>query len=222
MRDTQAAYARARRIYSKQAPVYSEPGYQAALEASAGRSIMAGEKLQNLYLLLQQEIPKVGGDAVVECGSYKGGSALFMAHILKGIAPAVRVFACDTFNGMPAVGSGDLHRTGDFADADLAGLYRARDAAGLDNLEIVPGLIQDTLPKLSASIALLHIDVDIYSACKSAIDLCWPRIVSGGYIIFDDADYWTCLGATQAAEELIMNRRLHTEQVDPHWVFRKP
>lgn len=222
MRDTAAAYARAKRIFSKDDPVYQEPGYLAALEASAGRSIMAGPKLQNLYLILTEELPTLDAEAVIECGSYRGGSALFMAHVLKQSAPWMKVYACDTFEGMPATDGVDLHKAGDFADTDLPGLYAAREAAGLTNLHIVKGRIEDTLPRLDDKVGLLHIDVDIYSACKAATDIAWPRLVSGGYVVYDDADWWTCLGATQAAEELMMQHRIHSEQVCPHWVYRKP
>lgn len=221
MRDTAAAYERSKRIFGT-TPVYQEPGYQAAMKASAGRSIMAGPKLQNLYLLLSEQLPRLDADAVVECGAYKGGSALFMAHVLKQHAPWMKVYACDTFSGMPETDEKDLHIAGDFADADLPGLYAARKAAGLSNLEIVPGLIERTLPALSGKIGLLHIDVDIYSACKAATDIAWSKIVPGGFVVYDDADWWTCLGATEAAEELMQEHRIHSEQVCPHWVFRKP
>jgi hypothetical protein len=44
-------------------------------------------------------------------------------------------------------------------------------------------------------------------------------MTEGWYLAFDDADVSSCIGATQAAERLIMTRRIHSEQVWPHWVF---
>ena len=45
-------------------------------------------------------------------------------------------------------------------------------------------------------------------------------MTKGGYLIYDDANVASCIGATQAAEELILDRKIHTEQVYPHYVFR--
>jgi hypothetical protein len=42
----------------------------------------------------------------------------------------------------------------------------------------------------------------------------------GGYLVYDDAHISSCIGATQAVEELIMERRVHCEQIWPHFVFR--
>jgi hypothetical protein len=222
IRDPRAAYSRGGRIFSETSPVHEDPNFLAAIAATAGRSIMAGTKLANLYLLLREEVPKLDAAAVVECGAYKGGSALFMAHVLKQSAPWMKVYALDTFEGVPATADVDLHKAGDFADADLPGLYAARDKAGLDNLIPMKGLIQDTLPLVPDSIGLLHIDVEAYSACRAATDIAWSKLARGGYVVYDDADWWTCLGATQAAEELMMEHRIHSEQVCPHWVFKKP
>ena len=45
-------------------------------------------------------------------------------------------------------------------------------------------------------------------------------MTSGGYVAYDDADVSSCIGATQAVEELIIERRIHCEQIWPHFVFR--
>ena len=45
-------------------------------------------------------------------------------------------------------------------------------------------------------------------------------MTKGGYLVYDDADYLTCLGATEAVEELIRDRNMHCEQIWPHFVFR--
>ena len=68
--------------------------------------------------------------------------------------------------------------------------------------------------------ALAHIDCDIYSGVKYAQDAVWPFMAKGGYVVYDDADAPSCIGATEAVEQLVMERRLHSEQVWPHWVFR--
>ena len=72
-------------------------------------------------------------------------------------------------------------------------------------------------------IALAHIDCDIYSAVAFSYDAVRGYMVEGGYLAFDDAIYSSCLGATEAVEELAIRRDgLNCEQVFPHFVFRAP
>ncbi len=45
-------------------------------------------------------------------------------------------------------------------------------------------------------------------------------MVQGGYIIFDDANVSSCIGATEAVEEIIQRDCMYSEQIWPHYVFR--
>ena len=147
-----------------------------------------------------------------------------MAQVLKEVDPSATVHALDTFAGMPHCDPNfDAHHGGDFADADLDGLEERRRNLGLSNLILHPGLFQDTFPVLAstgATFGLAHIDADIYSACSYAADAVWPCMAPGGYVIFDDATTSSCLGATQAVEDLILERQVRSEQAFPHFVFR--
>jgi hypothetical protein len=42
----------------------------------------------------------------------------------------------------------------------------------------------------------------------------------GGYVVYDDATASTCIGAAQAVDERIADRRAHSEPVFPYFVFR--
>lgn len=61
------------------------------------------------------------------------------------------------------------------------------------NVHFLEGFVQDTLPHWPSStaetprpIALLRIDVDIYSATYDALHYLYPHLVSGGAVLFDD------------------------------------
>lgn len=198
--------------------------YRGAIEASGGWSIMGGEKRMNLFLLLTQFIGRLDSQDVIEFGSYRGGNALFMAHVLRELHPQAKVYALDTYAGMPATDRArDAHVAGDFNDSSQSALEARRDALGLTNLIVVPGLFQDSYPAIAragAHFALAHIDCDIYSAVKYAQDAVWPQMSPGGYLVYDDADTPTCIGATEAVEDLVIARQLHAEQVWPHWIYR--
>lgn len=204
--------------------IEADPLYRAAVNASGGWSIMVGLKRMDLFLILTRFLGRLESQDVIEFGSYRGGNALFMAWILRELYPQAKVYACDTYAGMPATDlTRDAHYAGDFADTSQADLEARRDELGLTNLIVVPGRFEDTFPGIAASGAtfgLAHIDCDIYSAVKYAQEEVWPHMIKGGYVVYDDADAPTCIGATEAVEELIMDRRLHAEQVWPHWVFR--
>lgn len=203
--------------------IHSDPLFKQAIRCADGRSLVAPEKLENLFLILTEDLPKLASANIVEFGSYRGGSAFFMARILKVIAPDAKVYALDTFAGMPECSKTlDMHSAGDFADSDLEAMKIWRDEMGLDNLEFVQGMIEDTFPTLEcSSFGLSHIDVDIYSAVKFAQDAVWDRMVPGGFLVYDDANWFGTPGATRAAEELVMDRRVHSEQIWPHWVYRR-
>ena len=198
--------------------------YRAATEASGGWSLMVEAKRMNLFLILTNFFERLDGRDVIEFGSYRGGNALFMAHVMKALYPKAKVYACDTYAGMPVTDAGrDLHGAGDFSEASYDALAKRRDQLKLKNLEIVKGLFQDTFPGIAKGkprFGLAHIDCDIYSGVKYAQDAVWPFMADGGYVVYDDADAPSCIGATEAVEQLVMERRLHSEQVWPHWVFR--
>ena len=75
----------------------------------------------------------------------------------------------------------------------------------------------------AGTIALAHIDCDIYESVSYAYETCKPHIVENGYIVFDDSTTSSCLGATEAVEKLVIARDgLLSEQIYPHHVFRIP
>ncbi len=202
---------------------WNDPLYQAAVAASGGRSIVEPVRMKNLYLLIRYFLGALPVQNVIEFGTYNGGSALFMAFLLKELHPGATIHALDTFAGMPETSAAvDLHRQGDFQKVDLDGLKKRAREFRLDNLIIVQGLIQDTFPQLpkETQFGLAHIDVDIYSAVKYCQDTVWERMTPGGYVAYDDANAGSCLGATQAMEEMIMERWVYSEQAWPHYVFR--
>jgi len=204
--------------------IRKDPVYAEAVGLAHGRTIVAEHNRMNLFLILRAFLENVPGH-VIEFGSYKGGNAIFMASVLKQLHPGRRLWSLDTFTGMPETDlTVDAHRLGDFQDVDLDEMRRFAAKKGLDNLEFVKGLFQDTSERVLADagqIALAHIDCDIYSAVVYSYDIVKPRMAPGGYIALDDACFSSCLGATEAVEELMIRRDgLHSEQIYPHFVFR--
>lgn len=53
------------------------------------------------------------------------------------------------------------------------------------------------------SFAFVHVDVDLYAPTRDAITFCYPRLIDGGIMLFDDYGFMTCPGARRAIDEFI-------------------
>jgi len=211
------------------AEIDAHPEYQSALRLAQLRgSLLTPAKLKNLYLLLRFGLPQLEHGDIFEFGSYRGGSAIFMGSLLRAFGSRARVYALDTYAGMPPTDAlRDLHHAGDFADTSLDEFRHDIDKAGLGEVVIpVKGVFTATLPGLLADgrrIALAHVDCDIYEGVKYAVVESRPRMVPDGYFVFDDPLHGSCLGAMQAIEETLLHEdRLFAEQMYPHPVYRYP
>lgn len=205
--------------------LHQDPLYRAALKVSAGRTVVSEANRMNIYLALRFGVDDLAPGHIVEFGTYRGGNALFMAHICKELHPDMKIYAFDTYEGMPETDAErDAHRAGDFEDAGYEEILRLIEKQQLDNLVLVKGLFEDTAPdalKEIGPVRLNHIDCDIYSAVKYSYDVSIPNMVDGGYWVFDDALYSSCIGAMEAVEELVVQRDGRSaEQVFPHLVYR--
>jgi hypothetical protein len=208
--------------------ILRDADFQEARDLAGRRTILGEANLCNLFLIIKFYLPHLPSGQIVEFGSYRGGSAIFMAALARKFLPGCRVFGFDTFSGMPPTDQRvDYHRMGSFADVDLSELRYYIDKISLaENLEYIQGDFADTVaPTLRnvGSISLAHIDCDIRSAIECAYDAAKPYMVSGGYWILDDPMVSDCLGAAEAMEDLLIRRDgLNSEQVYPHYVFRQP
>lgn len=205
--------------------ILEDPDYRFAAALAEKRSVLLLERMMNLFLLIKFFLPRLPFGHIVEYGSFRGGSAMFMAALAKRFLPGAQVYALDTFAGMPPTDRAiDAHAAGDFANTNIAEIQEAADRLQLTNLHLVKGLFEDTAPTLLptvGSIALAHIDCDIYSAVKYSYEASKPFMVPMGYYVFDDATVSSCIGATEAVESFVIARDgLLSEQIYPHFVFR--
>ena len=176
------------------------PAYYAA---GKSRAIASMERCYAIYSLLRQAV-HLDGD-VWECGVYAGGTAAIMAAILRDKAPEKKLYLFDTFEGMPETDSKlDLHKQGDFANTSAESVAQL---VGASSCVIRKGFIPTTFAGLeSARICFAHIDVDIYRSHIDCLEFIWPRVVRGGFLLFDDYGMPTCPGARTAVDEFFAGR----------------
>lgn len=99
----------------------------------------------------------------------------------------------------------DRHKRGDFADTSLEGVQAV--VGVLPFICFHKGYVPATFLGLeSESIALAHIDVDIYRSVLDSCHFIYPRLVQGGFMIFDDYGFPSCPGARQAVDEFFSTK----------------
>jgi O-methyltransferase len=135
----------------------------------------------------------VPGD-FVETGVWRGGSAILLRAVLAALGDTDRrVWACDSFEGLP-VAEHELDVPMRFHEyPELAvGLDAVRanfDRYGLldDRVVFVEGWFRDTLPGLPVGpIAVLRLDGDLYESTTDALTALEPKVSPGGFVIVDD------------------------------------
>lgn len=150
--------------------------------------------------IIAENIP---GD-FLEAGVCKGGAAIFMRGLQVAHGASERkTFVVDSFEGVPP---SDLARDSDYGlDLEEARLpwlacseQNVRDHFSrydlLDsNVEFVKGWLSDSLPGAPIGpLALLRIDVDLYSSTLDCLDLLYDKVVEGGFVIVDDYGFLQC------------------------------
>jgi len=163
----------------------------------------------------------VPGD-LVECGVWKGGSAMLMALTLEALGDTERrLWLYDTFAGMTrpeevdrrARDGSDTITRWEFFDREghnewaYAGLDEVRGnmrATGYPESRIVyvEGEVEQTLPmRIPERIALLRLDTDWYRSTRHELDHLFPRLQPGGVLVLDD--YGSFEGARKAVDEYL-------------------
>lgn len=165
----------------------------------------------------------------VECGVWRGGSAMAIAYQLLAIGKNdSRIWLYDTFSGMTPPTSEDveahsgqtasvlLKQTPKINGNNIWCIASKEDVLGnLDMTKYPPELIQtiqgDILETLDISapdkISLLRLDTDWYASTKKELEVLYPRLVTGGVCIIDDYGHWA--GARQAVDEYFVEHNIN-------------
>lgn len=191
-------------------------------------TMLTPERLASLASLAQRlEDESIPGD-VVECGTYRGGSAALLARTVTHSRLPRTLWLFDVFRGMPPATTADGPEAPSWvgnlksSEPRVARLLR-RTGADLSRVRIVPGLFQHTLPAARIpQIALLNLDADWYESVKLCLETFYDSVVPGGFISLDDYGAWP--GCRLAVDEFFRARSLsfplHPVDHTAHW-FQK-
>lgn len=163
---------------------------------------------------------KIDGD-IVECGVWKGGSAMLVAMtLLRFNCTNKKIYLYDTYEGMTKPSEVDVSIKGEKAEKFFD---KVKNGAGSDwccsaledvkknmistgypenNFIFVRGKVQDTIPgNMPKSICLLRLDTDWYDSTYHEMEFLYPLLVKGGVLILDDYGYWQ--GARMAVDKYL-------------------
>jgi predicted O-methyltransferase YrrM len=163
-----------------------------------------GMNFDRLYTLWQAVTRAPEGYPVIEVGSYKGGSAKFLAGALEVSQASPRLYVCDTFQGHarvdPEIDGANAAKGFTATSAEAVAEY----LAGYPFVELVVGDIVETSARLTApAYGFVHIDVDVYPATAFCLDFFSQRLAPGAWMVVDDYGVVTCPGAQKAADDFV-------------------
>ena len=159
--------------------------------------IATGWKGRLLYFeRLLSLLENVEGD-IVECGVGAGHSLISLSFLNINSPKKRRIWGFDSFEGLPTPHQEDISSPTSIAKKGM--FSEVCEATVLNNLRavsfnehnmnnqvtLVKGWFSDTLPKYKGSIALLHLDADLYDSTMCALKNLWPKVSVGGIAAFD-------------------------------------
>ena len=182
-----------------------DPGFRevAAPVLNARRTLLGPDRLHMLWQAVTNAAPL--GLAAVEIGTYRGGSAYFLAAAHRAqTGRELELYAVDTFSG---------HDPGQLSERDHAA--HAEDVFLDTDVESVraylaefPGVqvIQGAFPAVAgalpdAPVGLVHLDVDVYAPMLACLDHFVARVPAGAVVVVDDYGAPKCPGVEAAVAE---------------------
>ena len=164
--------------------------------------------------------------AFVECGVWKGGSAMAAALTFKALTDFREFFLYDTYEGMSAPTDLDVSIQGNAASErfnelkidenssawcasplDEVKLNFSSTGYPIDLAKFIKGKVEDTIPQnMPQKISVLRLDTDWYESTKHELEYLFPLLSKGGVVIIDDYGHWQ--GAKQAVDEYLASNNI--------------
>ncbi len=170
---------------------------------------------------------KIRGD-IVECGVWKGGSAMLCALALQQWGDTDRnIYLYDTYTGMSEPTENDvdfknnfaidkwgkLQKNGTLVDWCLSPVDEVRKNLYLtgyppNRIVFIEGKVEDTIPHTTPEqISILRLDTDWYESTKHELQYLFPLLSDKGIIIIDDYGHWQ--GAKLAVDEYFIQNDIN-------------
>ncbi|MGZ4033774.1 MAG: TylF/MycF/NovP-related O-methyltransferase, partial [Bacteroidia bacterium] len=186
------------------------------------------ESMFSLYQSVQYIIKNNIPGSFVECGVWKGGSAMLIAKTLLLSEITDRdIYLYDTFEGMSEPTTKDIDFKGEPASkllnkADRLSQKSVWCYSSIDEVKnnlysssypkekliFVKGKVEDTIPRtIPGSISLLRLDTDWYESTYHEFVHLFPLLSIKGVLIVDDYGHWK--GAREATDNYFKEKNIN-------------
>jgi len=182
-------------------------------------TITSVQKMYSLYSAIKYVVQHTIPGDIVECGVFKGGSAMIMALTLNKMNDLERkLYLYDTYAGMTKPAKGDTNYRGedvesiwrqsqrkDYNEWCYAPLEEVKNnlySTGYpkENFMFIKGKVEETIPAvIPDTIALLRLDTDWYESTYHELLHLFPRLSVHGVLVLDD--YGCLKGAKEATDK---------------------
>ena len=175
---------------------------------------------------------KIEGD-IVECGVWKGGNLILCQKYLNLQNVNIKIHGFDNFEGMVKpkevdadyrnVPASEMHslfkkdkNKNSWAYCSLEDINKnINETVPKHNIKLIKGIVEKTLlePKnLPDKISILRLDTDFYESTKIELEILYPKLVSGGFLIIDDYGHFK--GCRKAVDEYFKDDLPYLHYVD--------
>ena len=154
---------------------------------------------------------------IAEAGVYKGAGTLFLAKLTQIFEPEslTLVHGFDWFEGVQVTTEETNVMDGSYKE-DYSRLMRLIQAQKLDHvvhihkLDLRSELDQFFEENKYMQFKLVFLDAGLYDVVKHCLRHFWPRLTSGGVIIFDQFNHELAPGETRAIKEFMPDAKIKT------------
>jgi len=208
--------------------------FGAIYEKCKKQTMTSKERMYALYKAVKYIIEsKIPGD-FVECGVWKGGSAMIIAYTLLELNETDRkIYLYDTFKGMPkptkeeirvskkandAISIWQKAKTKNYNMWCFSPLSEAKNnvfSTGypINKFVFIQGKVEKTIPeKMPSKVALLRLDTDFYESTIHELNYLFPIVTHNGVLIIDDYGHWS--GSKKAVDEYFLGKPILLNRID--------
>jgi O-methyltransferase len=210
-------------LHATYSPWLNDTGFQKAMDAVRDHTLVDPLCCYELWALVQQSA-KLSEGALIEVGVWRGGTGCLIAEAARLAGVSAPVYLCDTFSGVVNVGEMDTrYKGGEHADTSVQIVKNLAESMHLLSVKILQGIFPTATCKLVGdTFRFAHLDLDVYESTRQSLDFIWPRLVSGGIVVFDDYGIHGCEGVTRLVNEVSAHAdRLFIYNANGHGILIK-
>lgn len=188
-------------------------------------SMTSVERLFDLWKSVRYIVEAGIPGAIIECGVWRGGSMMLAAKTLLSLGVTDRrLLLYDTYEGHsqpPKEWNGDIFGgnghdqwTPEWNKVSIEDVRANMALTGypMENVCLVKGKVEDTLPGFSEPVALARLDTDWYESAAVELEVLWPCVSRGGILIMDDYGHY--LGQRKACDDYFSDKPIKLNRVD--------